>query len=108
MFFTGAPEVVDGINYEEVTCPVLMMNRGLSPKALNSFPVSSSEIFCDDMDFIVGCIFCRLRTCSSVENIYALGNKGSLKTLRSSQEEEPLGTSSLLGRARTQNTWNGI
>ena len=80
--------LLDGINYEELTCPVLMMNRGLAHKALNSFPTSSSEIFCDDMDFIIGCIFCRLRTCSSVENIYALGNKGSLKTLRSSQEEE--------------------
>ena len=96
MFLAGAHEVVDGMNCEEVTCPVLMINRGLAPKALNSFPTSSSEIsseiFCDVIDFIIGCIFCRLRTCCSVENIYALGNKGSMKTLRSSQEEEPLDT----------------
>lgn len=100
-------EVVDGMNCEEeVTCPVLMMNRGLAPKALNSFQLPplrlSSEIFCDVMDFIVGCVFCRLRniflcwrtsmlweTKVQHENLEIFSGKRNLQELI------------LLGRART-------
>ena len=86
MFLAGAPYVVNGTNCVEATTgPVLMMRRGLAPEALDSFPTSSS-----------------------VENIFAFGYKGNMKTRRLSQEGEPLGTQSVMGRARTQHTWNDI